>query len=205
MEGSPKLKIKEAENVIDSPVNKEKILERLSAMSEDIMYVRKEIENGGSHEDHKENVRKELKEDMVRNEHTMKKMEEEEMKRKEGLVLKEKWKVENDPRAKLKKKVHEIKVNNLVNNFAKKISMNNIERDPVDYNPFEEEKRDTTTSESLNGLEIPNTLKYIFYTISIINIIVMLVIASMSIIFEETMNCQEVLLIEMLGASWLLV
>ena len=195
MKDSPKLKIKEAENVIDSPVNKEKILERLSAMNEDIIYVRKEIENGGNHEDHKENVGKELKEDMVRNEHTMKKMEEEEMKRKEGLVLKEKWKVENDPRAKLKKKVHEIKVNNLVNNFAKKISMNNIERDPVDYNPFEE-KRDTTTSESLNGLEIPNALKYIFYTISIINIIVMLVIASMSIIFEETMNCQGVILME---------
>ena len=46
--------------------------------------------------------------------------------------------MENDPRSKLKKKIHDIKVNNLVNNFARKVSMNNAERDPVDYSPFEE-------------------------------------------------------------------
>ena len=51
MEPQKKLRIKEARNVIDHPVNTERILERLSAMSEDIMYVRKEIENRSNIED----------------------------------------------------------------------------------------------------------------------------------------------------------
>ena len=45
------MKIEEAKNVIDNPVNKDKILERLSAMSEDIIFVRKEIENGTTKND----------------------------------------------------------------------------------------------------------------------------------------------------------
>ena len=61
MQQEPKLKIKEAENVIDSPVNKEMILERLSAMSEDIMFVRKEIENGSKNDDEKDQVKEEEK------------------------------------------------------------------------------------------------------------------------------------------------
>ena len=56
---------------------------------------------------------------------------------------------ENDNQ-KLKELVHKIKVQNLVNNFMKKISMNNTERDPVDYNPFNERKIDK--SRSLDGL-----------------------------------------------------
>ena len=69
-----KLKIKEAGNVIDNPVNKQKILERLSAMSEDIMFVKKEIENGSNNEDDKEEKAKEFEEDLT-------KMKEEEMRR----------------------------------------------------------------------------------------------------------------------------
>ena len=92
-----KLKIKEAENVIDNPVNKEKILERLSAMSEDIMFVKKELENG-SKDDHEkdkgreleENMRRKIEEDlekgleeeMMRNDHTMRNFEFEEIKKK---------------------------------------------------------------------------------------------------------------------------
>ena len=51
MEQPSKLKIKEAENVIDNPVNKDKILQRLSAMSQDIMFVRNEIESAGKNND----------------------------------------------------------------------------------------------------------------------------------------------------------
>ena len=69
MEQEPKLRIKEAENVIDSPVNKERILERLSAMSEDIIYVKKEIENGGKNEDQKKDVV--LEEEMGKRNQTM--------------------------------------------------------------------------------------------------------------------------------------
>ena len=78
-----------------------------------------------------------------------------------------------------------MKVNNLVENFAKKISMNNAERAPVDYSPFEDR---VNTSESLNGFEIPNFLSNLYDVISMINIILMLIIASMSIIFEEPMK-----------------
>ena len=44
MENSTKLKIKEAKNCIDCPSNKERILERLSSMAEEILSVRKEIQ-----------------------------------------------------------------------------------------------------------------------------------------------------------------
>ena len=60
------------------------------------------------------------------------------MKKRRSFLKKEKRKVasDDDPTLKLKKKIHEMKVNNLVENFARKISMNNVQRDPVDYSPF---------------------------------------------------------------------
>ena len=53
------------------------------------------------------------------------KEESEEMNEREKVFIRERRKIENDPRLKLKKKIHDLKVNNLVNNFARKISMNN--------------------------------------------------------------------------------
>ena len=70
MEQSQRLKIEEAENVVDNPVNKERILERLSAMTEDILFVKKEIENGGKNEDHKESLIKGLEEEMMRKDYS---------------------------------------------------------------------------------------------------------------------------------------
>ena len=46
-------------------------------------------------------------------------------------------KIEHNPKMKLRKQIHEIKVENLVKNFVRKISMNNTEKEPVDYDPFE--------------------------------------------------------------------
>ena len=43
----------------------------------------------------------------------------------------------NDKR-RLKKVVHEMRVSNILNNFIKKISRNNMNSEPVDYNPFNE-------------------------------------------------------------------
>ena len=54
MRNSTKLKIKEAENCIDYPSNKEKILERLSSMAEEIILVKKEIEHGDKQKNIKE-------------------------------------------------------------------------------------------------------------------------------------------------------
>ena len=71
MEQAPKLKIKEAQNVIDSPSNREKILERLSIMTDDIMFVRKEIENESKNErkdeGRQEKIEKGLEEEMMAN------------------------------------------------------------------------------------------------------------------------------------------
>ena len=75
-----------------------------------------------------------------------------------------------------------MKVENIVNNFARKISMNNVEREPVDFTPFDEK---IDRSEEMNGVEIPSLLLNIFYIISIINTVVMWIIASMSVIFTE--------------------
>ena len=111
------------------------------------------------------------------------------MKKREGFILKEKWKVENDPKHKLKKKIQDMKVKNLVENFIKKISMNGAERDPVDFSPFEEK---IETDENLNEFEIPSALKNVYFFISIMNIMVMLIIASVSIVFEEPMNSEGV-------------
>ena len=47
------------------------------------------------------------------------------MNEREKVLIRERRKIENDPRFKLKKKIHDLKVKNLVNNFARKISMNN--------------------------------------------------------------------------------
>ena len=110
--------------------------------------------------------------------------------------------MDNDPRLKLKRKIHELKVNNLVNNFAKKISMNSAERNPVDYSPFEDK---VDTSEGYNGLEIPNFLNNIYNVISLINIIVILVVASLSIIFEQTMKNSGVMVVEIIGVCWLVI
>ena len=153
-------------------------------MTDDIMFVKKEIESVSCHEE-KEDVAKGLEEEILINDYTVKNEEWEEVKKKEGFRIKERKKMENDPRNKLKKKIHECKVNNLVENFAKKISMNNIEREPVDYSPFMDR---VDTKENLNGLKIPNLLNNLFDVISIINTLAMLMIATMSIIFEEPMS-----------------
>ena len=110
--------------------------------------------------------------------------------------------MENDPKSKLIRKIHEMKVNNLVNNFVKKVTLNSTARDPVEFSPFEEKE---DTSENLNGLEIPSLLNSVFYVLSIINTIVMLVIASISIIFEDAMSSQGVTNIQIWAALWLLV
>ena len=102
MQQEPKLKIKEAENVIDTPVNKDKILERLSAMTEDIMFVRKEIENGRKNEDHKEDIAKGLEEEIMKKDDYLIRQSLEEMEKKDGSRIKERRKMENDPRSKLK-------------------------------------------------------------------------------------------------------
>ena len=62
-------------------------------------------------------------------------------------MMKEKKKFESE-QFKLKQKIRSMKVNNLIN-FAKKISINNIKRDPVDFDPFQGK---TDRSESLNGI-----------------------------------------------------
>ena len=74
-----KLKIKEAGGVVDNPVSKDKILERLSAMSQDIIFVRKELENGNKDEDLGEDFEAGLEEDMKNKEEDDVKEIEEEM------------------------------------------------------------------------------------------------------------------------------
>ena len=49
---------------------------------------------------------------------------------------KEKKKIRNDPRKKLQQIVHDIRIKNIVENFARKISMNNTSREPINYTPF---------------------------------------------------------------------
>ena len=46
MEPSAKPRVNEAPNVIDSSPNKKKILEKLEAMTEDIIFVKNQIESG---------------------------------------------------------------------------------------------------------------------------------------------------------------
>ena len=116
--------------------------------------------------------------------HVVEREDVEEMTREEFFV-KESGDMKTDPKLKLKKRIHEMRVNDLVNNFARKISMNNTERNPVDYTPFEGK---VDTSENMNGFEVPNLLTDGFNVLSIINIIMMLIIASISIIFEEAMS-----------------
>ena len=65
MKQEPKLKIKEAGNVIDRPINKEKILQMLSVMAEDIMFIRKQIENGSKNENQKQDIAKRLEEEEI--------------------------------------------------------------------------------------------------------------------------------------------
>ena len=123
-------------------------------------------------------------------------------KRRKAFQIKERKKFEDDPTANLKKKIHDLRVNNLVNNFVKKISRNNAEGEPVDFSPFEDKD---DSRESCNGLKMPNLLNSICCVISMINIMMILAIATMSIVFEKTMNCQEVKGIQIWGTLWLVV
>ena len=108
----------------------------------------------------------------------------EEMKKREGFITKERKK-KPDPRTKLKQETSENEDQRFSQQLCQEDLMNTVERDPVDYSPFEEKE---DTSESLNGVEIPSLLNSIFYMFSIINTMMMLIIASMSIIFEDAMT-----------------
>ena len=119
---------------------------------------------------------------MTQEDQSMKKEDWEKMKKDVGCIFLDRKKIENDPRLRLRKIIHQMKVENIVNNFARKISMNNVEREPVDFTPFDEK---IDRSEEMNGVEIPSLLLNIFYIISIINTVVMWIIASMSVIFTE--------------------
>ena len=102
---------------------------------------------------------------------------------------------------KLEDIIQEMKIQTLVNNFAKKISMNNIERDPVEFSPFDE-KVDRSTE--MNGVEIPNILLNGFYFVSIINIIIMWVIISMSAIFAGAARSKEITAIQAWVTVWMM-
>ena len=103
---------------------------------------------------------------------------------------------------KLEDVIHEIKINHLVNTFARKISMNNVEREPVDFTPFDEK---VDRSEEMNGMEIPNILLNGFYVISILNTVVMWIIASMSVIFTEATSSQQITSIQTWATVWMVI
>ena len=71
------------------------------------------------------------------------------MSRTNPILQRERKKERKNPQATLKDKVNQIKINNMVNNFARKISMNSAYREPVDFTPFKEQ---IDTSDEINGI-----------------------------------------------------
>ena len=85
----------------------------------------------------------------VRNTRSFRNENSKDMQRKYLAMAKEKKQIRNDPRKKLQQMVHNMRIKNIVNNFARKISMNSSGRNPVDYTPFEEKEEDT---HEINGV-----------------------------------------------------